>query len=344
MGQYPGAIWQPSPNFWPGRGGRNPSYIIIHGTAGGSNGSSVGWLCDPASQVSAHYVITQTGQVYQLVNDVDSAWANGPITAGHDPWWTNDVNPNLITLSIEHEKPDTNNATPLTSAQALASFQLISWLCQRWNIPARRADANGGITGHYSMDPVDRSHCPNVYPWQGLFDYLAQTNGEDLPMLSLSDPMGKFFTDMGNNRWHCNNNKVDIAYAHLDFYRKYGGVFGLPLTNEMYLSQLPGTSVQCYERAIVIYDPKHTNEGSNPATTLAGDSCYLMRIDRGIAQQIIAKPLVTDLNNQIAQLKAQLASQPADNTAEVNTLKAQVANYQKAMQQIDSAITSASHQ
>jgi hypothetical protein len=340
MGRYPSAIWSPSPNFWPGRGGRNPQYIIVHGTAGGANASSVGWLDDTASKVSAHYVITQAGQVYQLVDDINSAWANGIITAGHDAWWSTDVNPNLITLSIEHEKPDQYNNTGLTAAQALASFQLISWLCQRWNIPARPADSSGGVTGHYSIDPVDRSHCPGVYPWSGLWQYLAQTNGDDLKMLSLSDPMGKFFTDLGNNRWHCNNNKIDIAYAHLDFYRKYEGVFGLPLTNEMYLSQLPGTSIQIYERAIAIYDPKHVNEGSNPATTIAGGSCYLMRIDKGIAQQIIAKSLVSDLQNQVKQLQAQIAKQPATSQADIDALNKQLASYKQALEQVKETLAS----
>src|SRR5690348_5238160 len=55
------AIWMPSPNKWDGRLGRTPRYIIIHGTAGGSNGSSATYLCQPSTQASAHYVITQTG-------------------------------------------------------------------------------------------------------------------------------------------------------------------------------------------------------------------------------------------------------------------------------------------
>jgi N-acetyl-anhydromuramyl-L-alanine amidase AmpD len=150
----PYATWVSSPNFWPERMGYKPRYLIIHGTAGGSNASSVGWLCNTESQASAHYVITQDGKIYQLVDEEASAWGNGIITVGHDPWWTLDTNPNLITISIEHEKPDDGNNTPLAAAQSLASFQLVSRICQRWNIPARPADQEGGITGHKPMETI----------------------------------------------------------------------------------------------------------------------------------------------------------------------------------------------
>jgi hypothetical protein len=290
----------------------------------------VEWLCNPASQVSAHFVVTQDGKVYQLVDENCAAWANGIITDGHDSWWSNDVNPNLETISIEHEKPDTTNTVPLTAAQTLASFQLISWLCSRWKIPARKADATGGITGHFSIDPVDRSHCPGTYPWNDLFSYLQQTNGGDLKLLALSDPMGKFFVDAGSNRWHCVPNNVDVAYAILDFYRKFEGVFGLPITTELYLAQFPGTSVQVFERAIIIYDPKHVQESNNPATATWGGQCYLMRIDRGTGAQIIAKPLLSALQAQVSALQSQLAKAQQADPAQITALQTQLANYKQA--------------
>lgn len=335
------AEWMPSPNFWNGRLGYTPKYIIIHGTAGGSNGSSAVYLCQPSTQASAHYVITQAGKVYQLVDEEFSAWGNGIITAGHDPWWSINTNPNLITISIEHEKPDDANATALTDAQTLASLQLVARICQRWNIPMSRADANGGITGHYSLDPVNRARCPGNYPWSDLFAYLAtQQNHGDIEMLQLTDPMGRFFTQtavdsQGNAiRWHCASTNVDVGYAHLDFMRRCGGVLGLPLTNEMSVPGLQGVAVQCYERGIAIYDPKHQNEGSNPATNIfPGSPVYLLRIDRGIGAQIIAKPLITELQAQIAQLQAQIHAMP-----DATVLQNKVTAYQQAMTQVQAII------
>lgn len=327
------ATWFSSPNFWPGRMGYKPRYVILHGTAGGAGGSSVNWLCNTASQASVHYVITQEGKIYQLVDEEASAWGNGLVEEGHDTWWSSDTNPNLITISIEHEKPDDQNQTALTAAQALASFQLVSRICQRWNIPARPADASGGITGHFSMQPDTRAHCPGVYPWQGLYQYLAQTNGDDLKMLTLDDPIGRFFTQIDKDHWRCNQTGCTIAFSHLAFFRKFEGVFGLPITNEIYLAALPGTAIQCYERGIAIYDPKFTAEGQNPTTKAGTSGVYLMRIDRGIGQQIIAKSLLAELQKQIADLTAK-ANQPAVNQAELDNLKKLVAHYQQALQQI----------
>jgi hypothetical protein len=62
----------------------------------------------------------------------------------------------------------------LTDAQKASSFQLIKHICERHGIPKRKADATGGITGHASIDPVNRSRCPGPYPWDDLFVYLSQ--------------------------------------------------------------------------------------------------------------------------------------------------------------------------
>lgn len=66
-----------SPNFW--AGGNTKKAIVIHWWGDPSQNPTaegvVNWLCNPASQVSAHFVITGTGRkVWQLVNDNDRAW------------------------------------------------------------------------------------------------------------------------------------------------------------------------------------------------------------------------------------------------------------------------------
>lgn len=312
------AIWHPSPNFWAGRGGQKPRWIIVHGTAGGG---AVEWLCKPwndgGPEASAHYVIKQSGEIYQLVDEDDSAWGNGYLSEGHDPWWTLAINPNTQTISIEHEKPDKYNQTPLTPAQVSASYALIGRICQRWNIPTRAADASGGITGHFSIDPVNRSECPGGYPWDGLYKYLNQTHGEAPTMLQIGQGMGQYFTDLSHDaikRWHCTKTNVYIIGDNLDFYRRYEGVFGLPLTNEIYLQQYPGTAIVCYERGVAAYDPKRKLD--NPP---GAGSVYLMHIDGGIGQQLIAKPLVAALNKQIADAQNQVKSL----NAEIDTLRKQ---------------------
>lgn len=83
-----------SPNFTTGRGGKKITGITIHWWGDPAQNPSaegvVNWLCNPKSQVSAHYVATGTGRrVWCLVNDTDTAWHAGN--------WTG----NQTTLGIE---------------------------------------------------------------------------------------------------------------------------------------------------------------------------------------------------------------------------------------------------
>ena len=170
----PGALWIPSDHFFPGRQGHQARWIILHGTAGGGDALDVSRYFQANDPPTAtHYVIGRDGQVVQCVAEADGAWGNGPVTAGHDAWWNASLNPNLVTLSIEHCKLSPDNRESLTAPQEAASFALVAHLCRAHQIPARPADAAGGITGHFSMNPVDRSFCPGPYPWERLWRYLA---------------------------------------------------------------------------------------------------------------------------------------------------------------------------
>jgi len=181
------------------RQGHQPRFIIVHGTAGGTSAIDVAnymkGTVGGSNPVSTHFVIGQDGTIVQCVPVSLAAFGNGVIsgtptaglgfrTAGdgthRDDWWDENVNPNFLTVSIEHCKPSTDNSDILTPAQQAASFALIQCICDTYGIPKRFADAQGGVTGHFSVDPVNRSRCPGPYPWQELFNYL--TNGRTKPM------------------------------------------------------------------------------------------------------------------------------------------------------------------
>jgi N-acetyl-anhydromuramyl-L-alanine amidase AmpD len=176
-----------SPNHFDGRAGYVPRWIILHGTAGFETAGQVAaYFGSTASQVSSNYIVGLEGEIIRCVAESNAAWANGPVTGlsgvggdgvHHDSWWDSQPNPNYVTISIEHVKPSTDNSDVLTSAQQAASFALILDICKRQRIPMRAADSSGGITGHYSMDPVNRSRCPGPYPWSALWAYLKQQGG-----------------------------------------------------------------------------------------------------------------------------------------------------------------------
>lgn len=82
------------------RGGRSISGVVMHYTAGGSAASSVNWLQDERSRVSAHFVISRKGEIYQCVDIEHAAFHAGhaemPMSTGETE---NHVN--LRTIGIE---------------------------------------------------------------------------------------------------------------------------------------------------------------------------------------------------------------------------------------------------
>lgn len=174
MVAQPDFKWVGSPNFYANRTdfyGRHwtqgPKAIICHISAG-TMASMDSWFQNPSAEASAHFGISKTGEIHQYVKLEDAAWANGAVNKGtwallkEYPGW----NPNLYTISIEHEGSHPNAAAGQfwapTEAQLQASIRLIAWLCWKYNIPVDRVH----IAGHYEIDAVNRPYCPGpLFPF-----------------------------------------------------------------------------------------------------------------------------------------------------------------------------------
>lgn len=322
------AIWIPAAHHWNGREGQMPHYIIIHGTAGGSSAQAIGnYFADPNTQASTHYVIGQDGTVVQCVDEHDAAWANGGFSAGHDPWWNTSINPNLTTIAIEHVKPHIDNSDVLTNAQKQASFALVQDICTRWGIPRRRADALGGITGHYSIDPVNRSRCPGPYPWDELFTFLTTTSSsQGDTMLEITDPFAAAFFELtADGQWRCKTNGFLIRGEILHFYRQSNGALRLPISNEIRLDPAYSGTVQHFEGGTIAYDPEHRwDQGTT--------NCYVVHADWSQYSGLVPK---TQLDQAQANLqKAQQQASDEQNT--ITTLQAQVSSLQAQLKALQS--------
>lgn len=205
-------------------------------------------------------------------------------------------------------------------------WQTYAWSGGAWESRAHiRQYQNGVNLAGHSVD-YDQSMQADYGQWMP-----GQTGGIQEPMLQLSDPIGQKFVnvpDAHGTRWHCTKTGQDLAYALLDFYRAYGGVFGLPITGEIYLQQYPNSAIQYMERSIICYDPQ--KQIDNP--TGSGE-CYLLHIDSGLGQQAIAKPLLATLQaqadtlaKQVASLTDELAKAQAQPTPDTSALEAQITN------------------
>ncbi len=88
----------PSPNFGERRGGQRPSLIVLHYTAMASCAAARDRLCDPAAEVSAHWLIDRDGGAEQLVDEAARAWH-----AGAGAWGgLDDVNSRSIGIELQN--------------------------------------------------------------------------------------------------------------------------------------------------------------------------------------------------------------------------------------------------
>jgi hypothetical protein len=156
-----------SPNYSAGRNGKSIIAIVNHITAGLMPGT-LSWLQNPSAQVSSHYLVTKTGEIYQLVADENTAWHAGIVNKPNWPLYDG-TNPNRYTIGIEHECLEGGE---LTEVQYQATLWLHRQLIVKWGIPVDRDH----IIGHYRLDSVNRANDPGpAFPWDKLFSDLSGT-------------------------------------------------------------------------------------------------------------------------------------------------------------------------
>ena len=144
---YPGATWVPASNANYSYANRPHDYpvqmIIIHDIEG-TYGSAIQLFQDPNAQASAHYVVSDNGQITQMVAEKYIAWHAGN--------W--DYNTRAI--GIEHEGYAYAQPTWYTTTMYQASAHLIASICSRWGVPMDHA--GGRVIGHSQVpDPNNPS-------------------------------------------------------------------------------------------------------------------------------------------------------------------------------------------
>jgi hypothetical protein len=139
---------------------------------------------------SVHFLVRDedgAGVVYQFMPVQWAAWGNG-ITSDNNPYmplWIKQavgqgVNPNMFSVSIEHERK-WPFYTPPSAPMMEASIKLHQWLCD--NYPTIKRD-RGHIIGHYQIDHIRKANCPGG-PGGALFPFdqiLAALNTVPDPM------------------------------------------------------------------------------------------------------------------------------------------------------------------
>lgn len=114
-----------SPNHSP-RGSHQITMLVIHATAGSARGA-LAWLTSPWSRVSAHYLITKGGHIYQLVPDERAAWHAGRAS------WQGETAINELSIGIELENAN-DGRDPYPPEQIDALLALATEKVEKYHI------------------------------------------------------------------------------------------------------------------------------------------------------------------------------------------------------------------
>ena len=130
--------------------------IIIHYTALKNIDEAISYLCNKEKKVSSHYLISQKGTIYNLVNDKFRAWH-----AGQSFWnETTDINAISIGIELDYNPNGKNNKFSIKMIYSLK--KLIFKLQKNYKINKNSILAHSDIAPFRKIDPGKK------FPWQSL--------------------------------------------------------------------------------------------------------------------------------------------------------------------------------
>ncbi len=142
-----------SPNFSDRRNDAKPDLIVLHYTAMATATAALERLCDPAYEVSTHYLIGENGADFQLVAEDKRAWHAG---AGS---WGGCLDVNSASIGIELAN---DGCTPFSARQFDALEKLLR------DVMARHAILPERIIGHSDMAPARKTDPGVRFDWRRL--------------------------------------------------------------------------------------------------------------------------------------------------------------------------------
>ncbi len=145
----------PSPNF--DERDAPISMVVLHYTGMQDAASAITRLADPEAKVSAHYVVTEDGQVVRMVPEDKRAWHAG---RSH---WRGITDINSASIGIEIVNPGHEfGYRPFPDEQIDALIQLMQGIKERYGI------TRGNVVGHSDIAPARKQDPGELFPWARL--------------------------------------------------------------------------------------------------------------------------------------------------------------------------------
>lgn len=131
--------------------------LVLHYTGMETCQAALDRLCDPAAQVSAHYLIDEDGALYQMVEEKYRAWHAGMAE------WRDISDVNGHSIGIELVNPGHEFGYRLfPDAQVLSLINLCIDILGRHTIPAQN------VLGHSDVAPERKEDPGELFDWRRL--------------------------------------------------------------------------------------------------------------------------------------------------------------------------------
>ena len=172
---------RPSPNF---NDRQLPiSMVVLHYTEMKPVETALERLCDPEAGVSAHYLISEEGEVTRLVAEDKRAWH-----AGVSFWrGLRDVNSASIGIELDHPGHALGYRA-FDERQIDALVPLLHRILQQYDIP------RANVVAHSDVAPARKTDPGELFPWKRLAGYkLCLATPEKLELGNPFDNEGAFY-------------------------------------------------------------------------------------------------------------------------------------------------------
>ncbi len=157
IGAGPPVRERPSPNQDDRPPGAPVDILVLHYTGMLSARAALDRLCDPAAQVSSHYLVEEDGQVWRLVDEARRAFHAGV------SYWRGHESLNGRSIGIEIVNPGHEHGYPAFPALQMAAVcDLCLEILSRHPIPPRNVVAHSDVAPDRKQDPGER------FDWPGL--------------------------------------------------------------------------------------------------------------------------------------------------------------------------------
>ena len=183
------------------RNNKKISFLILHYTALPSIADSIKYLCDKKNKVSCHYIISQNGKIYNLVDEKYRAWH-----AGQSAWLLEkDLNSSSIGIELDFSTNNNNNKFSKLLIESLIS--LLIYLKKKYKINKKNILGHSDIAPYRKIDPGEK------FPWKKLYNLDLSYNPKKVSLIE-SEKIRIWFR---KNKIYSNKSKILIMLNFIGY-------------------------------------------------------------------------------------------------------------------------------